>query len=95
MKIANAMTEKVLHDHLHFCLLNACDEGVEQFYAGEEMGRGVRTTRDFNRTEFVVEYSGDLISTQQEHDQRHLKYDENKIPGSFFFSFKFKNRLHW
>lgn len=89
------MRENSLRDHLHFCLLNSLDEGVEQYHVGGVMGRGVRTTRKFKRSEFVVEYSGDLITTPQEHVQRHKKYDEEGIPGSFFFSFRFKDRLHW
>lgn len=95
MKILEAMREKSLRDHLHFCLLNSCDEGVEQYYVGKVLGRGVRTTRNFKCREFVIEYSGDLITTTQEHFERHQKYDAEGIPGSFFFSFSFKNRPHW
>ena len=53
-------------------------------------GRGIFSTRSFHKGEFVVEYAGDLISTE-EAEVRDEKYSKNIDKyGSFMYYFVYK-----
>jgi histone-lysine N-methyltransferase SETD8 len=50
-------------------------------------GRGVRTTREFEKGEFITEYKGELISSK-EAKQRESKKKNNKKGPEYMFYFK-------
>ena len=61
----------------------------------EEKGRGVFSTRHFNRKEFIVEYSGTLIS-YEEAKRREAEYvKEPEKYGCYMYYFVFKNKKYW
>ncbi|KAL7307721.1 hypothetical protein TKK_0000396 [Trichogramma kaykai] len=53
-------------------------------------GKGVVTTKDFSKGEFVVEYHGELIDNN-EAKKREKKYSKNKRIGCYMFYFQYKN----
>ena len=55
-------------------------------------GRGIFSTRSFHKGEFVVEYAGDLITTE-EAEVRDEKYSKNIDKyGSFMYLFVYKEK---
>lgn len=56
-------------------------------------GRGIITTRPFQKGEFVVEYIGDLI-TVAEAKEREQIYAEDDSTGCYMYYFKHKNVQH-
>eukprot|EP00116_Pleurobrachia_bachei_P014438 sb/3474700/ len=71
-----------------------CHEGLEiRDIVGK--GRGVFSNRHFNRKEFVVEYSGTLISFE-EAKRREAEYAEHPDKfGCYMYYFSFKNKKYW
>ena len=61
-------------------------------FAGK--GRGVVATKAFARSEFVVEYSGELISLQSA-KTRERKYARSTSIGCYMYYFKFNNICYW
>lgn len=59
----------------------------------EQKGRGIVTTRPFQKGEFVVEYIGDLI-TVAEAKEREQIYAEDDATGCYMYYFKHKNVQH-
>lgn len=60
----------------------------------DNKGRGIVTTRPFQRGEFVVEYIGDLISMQQANKREKL-YAEDDNTGCYMYYFKYNNQQYW
>ena len=61
----------------------------------EGKGRGVFTNRPFARKEFIVEYSGTLIS-YDEAKKREAKYaSEPDKYGCYMYYFVFKSKKYW
>lgn len=61
----------------------------------EGKGRGVFSTRHFERKEFIVEYSGTLIS-YEEAKKREAEYvKEPEKYGCYMYYFVFKNKKYW
>ncbi|XP_068692866.1 N-lysine methyltransferase KMT5A-B-like [Montipora foliosa] len=60
-------------------------EGFEERFINNFIGRGVFTTKEFSKGQFLLEYKGELIS-QDEGSSREQSYDEDL--GSFLFFFK-------
>ena len=60
----------------------------------EGKGRGIITTKEFHKGDFVIEYIGDLIdgSTAK---QREIRYAKNKNVGCYMYFFKHKNKQYW
>ncbi|XP_014235602.1 N-lysine methyltransferase KMT5A-like [Trichogramma pretiosum] len=65
------------------------EEGLEVAEFGVK-GKGVVTTKDFSKGEFVVEYHGELIDNN-EAKKREKKYSKNKRIGCYMFYFQYKN----
>ena len=95
LKAKNLTPKKVLSERTIDCLRNGVDDGVKEIYAGKILKRGVVTTRRFMKGEFVLEYAGKYLASKAEYEAHRKVYDENKVPGSFFFSFKFENKWRW
>ncbi|OXU30294.1 hypothetical protein TSAR_016711 [Trichomalopsis sarcophagae] len=70
-------------------ILKELEDGLEVIDI-EGKGRGVVTTKDFFKGDFVVEYIGDLIDGATARI-REAKYARNKNIGCYMYYFKFKN----
>jgi len=57
-------------------------------------GRGVITTREFAKGEFVVEYIGELIS-QAEAKEREKIYAQDQNAGCYMYYFQYRNHQYW
>jgi histone-lysine N-methyltransferase SETD8 len=60
----------------------------------EGKGRGVFASRDFQRNEFVCEYSGELIS-YEEAKKRETQYGENTNIGCYMYYLRCNNKKYW
>ncbi|XP_049793297.1 histone-lysine N-methyltransferase PR-Set7 [Schistocerca nitens] len=70
-------------------ILSEKEEGLE-VHNFEGKGRGIVTTRDFHKGEFVVEYAGELIS-MTEAKVREALYAQDQNTGCYMYYFKHKN----
>lgn len=57
-------------------------------------GRGVITTREFAKGEYVVEYIGELIS-QAEAKIREEEYAQDQNTGCYMYYFQHRNQQYW
>jgi len=57
-------------------------------------GRGVITTREFAKGEFVVEYIGELIN-QGEAKEREEVYAQDQNTGCYMYYFQHRNQQYW
>lgn len=57
-------------------------------------GRGVVTTREFTKGEFVVEYVGVLID-QVTAKKRELLYAQDQNAGCYMYYFQHHNHQYW
>ena len=57
-------------------------------------GRGIVTTKNFAKGEFVVEYIGDLIE-HTEAKRRESIYAKDKSFGCYMYYFQHKNTSYW
>lgn len=64
---------------------------VKQFVG---KGRGVVTTREFRKGEFVVEYVGELID-QTAAKKREAEYARDQNAGCYMYYFKHRNHQYW
>lgn len=64
------------------------DIKVEEF---PEKGRGIVTTRDRKKGEFVVEYAGDMIS-MEESNTRETEYSMDVSKGCYMYYFKYQGK---
>lgn len=60
----------------------------------DDKGRGVIANRLFERGDFVVEYSGDLIHST-EAKRRELIYAQDRTKGCYMYYFKHGNLQYW
>lgn len=77
--------QKTLEDNLR----SGIEKGL-RVYHFEGKGRGIVAMRMFNRGDFVVEYSGDLIDMQEARG-RELKYAQDQNTGCYMYYFKHRN----
>lgn len=59
-----------------------------------DKGRGVVTTREFRKGEFVVEYIGELID-QNVAKKREAEYARDQSTGCYMYYFKHRNQQYW
>lgn len=81
--------QKTLEDNLR----SGIEKGL-RVYHFEGKGRGIVAMRMFNRGDFVVEYSGDLIDMQEARG-RELKYAQDQNTGCYMYYFKHRNIQYW
>ncbi|KAK0167258.1 hypothetical protein PV327_004682 [Microctonus hyperodae] len=68
------------------------EDGLEvKHFVGK--GRGVVTTREFKKGEFVVEYAGDLID-QIEAKKREAEYAKDQNTGCYMYYFQHRNHQY-
>lgn len=82
-------------DHISEALRLGVDVGVSEIYSGIILQRGVGTTQNFRKGEFVVEYAGDYVSTTADYHRRMLEHDEAGRNGSYIFWFKHNGSQRW
>ncbi|XP_066144925.1 N-lysine methyltransferase KMT5A-A-like [Euwallacea fornicatus] len=66
------------------------EEGLEFSYI-DGKGRGVFASKNFEKGDFVVEYSGDFISLI-EANEREEQYAQDETTGCFMYYFKYKDQ---
>lgn len=88
---------------LYWCWLDLVQKGVWfaeyllfvfQVCHFEGKGRGVVTTRQFFKGDFVIEYTGELISIAEAKAREQL-YTKDQNTGCYMYYFKYKNNQHW
>lgn len=84
-KIVLEEWQKAIED----AILSEREEGLE-VHNFEGKGRGIVTTRDFSKGEFVVEYAGELIS-MAEAKVREALYAQDQNTGCYMYYFKHRN----
>lgn len=67
---------------------------MSQVRVFENKGRGIVTTRPFQRGEFVIEYIGDLISMANAND-REAMYAADDNTGCYMYYFKHNEQQYW
>ncbi|XP_064619473.1 N-lysine methyltransferase KMT5A-A-like [Lineus longissimus] len=67
--------------------------GFQARYIDEQIGRGVFTLQDIKKGDFLLEYSGELIS-KKEALQREEEY-KMKEKGNYMFFFKVNGTEYW
>ncbi|VEN41249.1 unnamed protein product [Callosobruchus maculatus] len=72
---------------LEYALRKGVEDGLE-VKCIENKGRGVFTTRDFLKGEFVVEYCGELIDINEAY-RREKKYEMDENTGCYMYYFKY------
>ena len=65
-----------------------------QVVAVDGKGRGVVTTRTFEKDDFVVEYAGDLVSIVTA-KQREDLYRRDRAVGCYMYYFQHWNKHYW
>lgn len=78
---------------LEHLLRHRIEEGLKvQMFDGK--GRGVVASKSFEKGDFVVEYSGDLIDIL-EAKKREKVYAEDQKLGCYMYYFKYKGQQYW
>ncbi|XP_051154302.1 histone-lysine N-methyltransferase PR-Set7-like [Leptopilina boulardi] len=73
-------------------IISGCEDGLEvRTFAGK--GRGIVTTREFTKGEFVVEYIGDLID-QVAAKKRENQYAQDQNTGCYMYYFQHRNQQY-
>lgn len=81
--------------HIIESLRLGVDIGVGEIDSGPVLQRGVGTTQNFRKGDFVVEYAGDYIATTADYHRRMIEHDEAGRNGSYVFWFKHEGSQRW
>ncbi|XP_071822611.1 uncharacterized protein [Apostichopus japonicus] len=84
------LMKKPVEEATKFCELGVDKAGFDVRYINDFIGYGVFTSRDFSQKDFLLEYRGELISSE-EAVKREKTYPLSK--GSFLYFFKDKGVL--
>ena len=76
------------------CLNSLSSLFSKQVRTTEGKGRGVFTTRAFKRSEFVCEYTGELISYNVA-KKREKQYEEDTNIGCYMYYLSCNNKKYW
>jgi histone-lysine N-methyltransferase SETD8 len=60
----------------------------------EGKGRGVVSTKPFQRGDFVIEYYGNLIDLSKA-KKKEAEYSQNPDVGCYMYYFSFNNKRYW
>ncbi|VDO53110.1 unnamed protein product [Onchocerca flexuosa] len=74
-------------------ILTGSNEKFLEIFECQEKGRGIRTLRNFQKNEFVVEYKGEIIDMRLARI-RERQYAEDDSIGSFMYFFKYQNKQY-
>ncbi|CAL2036101.1 CBN-SET-1 protein [Caenorhabditis brenneri] len=78
-------------DALRDRIVNGTNEKLLEIYKDSVKGRGIRTTTNFDKGDFVVEYRGEMM----EYSQAKLieqQYSNDEDIGSYMFFFEYNNK---
>ncbi|KAJ3606015.1 hypothetical protein NHX12_028058 [Muraenolepis orangiensis] len=78
--------------HIDDLITNGIEEGLEVQQI-EEKGRGVFSTRGFQKGEYVVEYHGDLLLIPDA-KRREAEYSQNPATGCYMYYFQFLDKTY-
>ena len=70
------------------------EEGLRVVELEDDLGRGVVTTRCFQKAEKVLEYRGETIDLKTA-CQRELEHQITLGPGGYLYFFRFKDKSLW
>lgn len=70
------------------------EDGIEEVFISNEIGRGVRATRKFRNKDFIVEYRGELLQGN-DIKLRKKKYDKENNTKSYMLEFEHGNQKYW
>lgn len=73
-------------------ILSGVEEGLEIRFL-EEKGRGIFSTKTFNKGDFICEYAGELIDAIEAR-AREIEYEKDPDIGSYMYFFEFKNKKY-
>lgn len=59
-----------------------------------EKGRGIVTTKKFQKNDFLLSYCGPLLS-KKESREKEVGYYEHEEIGSYMYWFEFSNKTYW
>lgn len=94
-KPKRTLEKEQLADVEHHLLNDDTDDNLEiEVEDFGEKGRGVVATRDFAKSDFVVEYAGDLIDIGSA-KERESKYSLDLSTGCYMYYFKHKGKQYW
>ncbi|XP_078801454.1 uncharacterized protein LOC144991219 isoform X2 [Oryzias latipes] len=77
-------------DALYYCSLGEDKEGFDIRYIDSFKGRGVFSSRPFQKGDFLLEYRGQLISKKEQESRLKVYHDALKV---FMFDFQFNGKL--
>lgn len=73
-------------------IISGCEDGLEvRSFSGK--GRGIVTTQEFTKGEFIVEYIGDLID-QVEAKKREGQYSQDHSTGCYMYYFQHRSQQY-
>ncbi|XP_059894521.1 N-lysine methyltransferase KMT5A-A isoform X1 [Gadus macrocephalus] len=78
--------------HIDDLITNGIEEGMEVQQI-EEKGRGVFSTRGFQKGEYVVEYHGDLLLIPDA-KRREAEYAQNPATGCYMYYFQYLDKTY-
>uniref|UniRef100_A0A915PGI8 [histone H4]-lysine(20) N-methyltransferase n=1 Tax=Setaria digitata TaxID=48799 RepID=A0A915PGI8_9BILA len=97
LRRSSRKTEKQLEqeerDAMESAILTGSNEKFLEIFECEEKGRGIRTLRNFQKNEFVVEYKGEIIDLRLARI-REREYAKDDSIGSFMYFFKYQNKQY-
>ncbi|XP_024119917.1 uncharacterized protein LOC112141094 isoform X9 [Oryzias melastigma] len=77
-------------DALYYCSLGEDKAGFDIRYIDSFKGRGVFSSRPFQKGDFLLEYRGQLISKKEQENRLKVYHDALKV---FMFDFQFNGKL--
>lgn len=80
-----------MYEHLELAIL---DSALKQVVEVQGKGRGVVSTRLFQKGDVICEYSGEHV-TFEEAKRRERKYSEDPSIGSYMYYYAFKDKKFW
>ncbi|OXU22773.1 hypothetical protein TSAR_003711 [Trichomalopsis sarcophagae] len=89
-KSSQVISSKVDSEIIRSKILNGSENGLEKMPVRGK-GMGIRTTKNFAINEYIVEYTGELISKAVGHE-RMSKYAKDESFGNFLLSFRLMDK---
>ncbi|KAJ8668748.1 hypothetical protein QAD02_000007 [Eretmocerus hayati] len=91
-RVPQGIKKKRIQQELEAAILNGFKDGL-QIREMDDKGRGVITTREFYKGEFVVEYEGELVDGKVG-KKRDILYKKDSKIGCYLYFFKHRDRQY-
>jgi len=94
---SNRKTKEAIKAEKHKTLVNKILDGKQDGLKVKrfgEKGRGVVATKRFVRHEFVVEYLGELLTSEEARD-REEEYSKELDVGCYMYYFQYNDKQYW